>query len=136
MADLEKKLKHLDHIQGAIARMSNHSFLFKGWSISIAGALFAFAVVESRDALVAIALGTSLLFWGLDGYYLWIERGFVKLHKEVAAKDEADIDFSMAIEKDMAVRNWLRTCIRPHLVAFYGTIVAVEIIGIFVVRSK
>lgn len=136
MAGNEAKLKHLDHIQAVIARMANHSFLFKGWSMTIVGALFAFAVVESKWALVVIALVTTMLFWGLDGYYLWLERGFVKLHKQVASKAEAEIDFSMTIDKDKACRRWLRTCIRPHLVAFYGVIVAVELIGIFVVRSK
>jgi hypothetical protein len=136
MAGMEAKLKHLDHIQAAIARMANHSFLFKGWSMTIVGALFAVAVVESKSALVAIAIVTTILFWGLDGYYLWIERGFVKLHNQVAAKSEAEIDFSMAIDKDKAFRRWLRTCLRPHLLAFYGAIVAVELIGIFVVRSK
>lgn len=136
MAGNEAKLKHLDYIQAAIARMANHSFLFKGWSMTIVGALFAFAVVEAKWALVLIALVTTVLFWGLDGYYLWIERGFVKLHNEVAIKPESEIDFSMAIDKEKAFRRWLRTCIRPHLVAFYGAIVIVEMVGIFVVRIK
>lgn len=136
MAGNEAKLKHLDYIQAAIARMANHSFLFKGWSMTIVGALFAFAVVEAKWALVLIALVTTVLFWGLDGYYLWIERGFVKLHNEVAVKPESEIDFSMAIDKEKALRRWLRTCIRPHLVAFYGAIVIVEMVGIFVVRIK
>jgi uncharacterized membrane protein len=64
MAGNEAKLKHLDYIQAAIARMANHSFLFKGWSMTIVGALFAFVVVEAKWALVVIALVTTLLFWG------------------------------------------------------------------------
>jgi hypothetical protein len=136
MAGNEAKLKHLDYIQATIARMAHHSFLFKGWSMTIVGALFAFAVVEAKWALVVIALVTTLLFWGLDGYYLWIERGFVRLHNEVAVKSEAEIDFCMAIDKEKAFSRWLRTCIRPHLVVFYGAIVLVEMVVIFVVRIK
>lgn len=135
MAEMEAKLKHLDYIQAAIARMSNHSFLFKGWSLTIVGALFSFAVVETKGALVAISLITTVLFWGLDGYYLWIERGFVKLHQQVAEKQEVDIDFAMEIDRTEAFTKWLRTCRRPHLLAFYGAMVTVNIIGIFVVRS-
>jgi hypothetical protein len=131
---MEKKLKHLEFVQAVIARLSNHSFLFKGWSITVAGALFAFAVVNDRKALVAIALVTSLLFWGLDGYYLWLERGYIELHERVAKSDEADINFSMRIDKSNAIRRWLKTCIRPHLLVFYGSIVAVEIVGILVVK--
>jgi hypothetical protein len=133
---MEAKLKHLDYIQAAISRMATNSFLFKGWAITIAAALSAFAAVDTKDALFAIALVSTLMFWGLDGYYLWLERGFVKLHREVAAKDEADIDFSMAIDKTHAARRWFRTCWRYHLFFFYGTIMAIDLIGIFIIRSK
>ena len=136
MSEMEAKLKHLDYIQAAIARMANHSFLFKGWSITMVGALFAFAVVEAKWALVVVALFATLLFWGLDGYYLWIERGFVELHKQVSVQTEAEIDLSMAIDKHQAFSRWLRTCLRPHIIAFYGTVVLVELVGIFVVRIK
>jgi hypothetical protein len=133
---MEAKLKHLEFIQTAIGRMASNSFLFKGWAITIASGLSAFGAADTKTALLVIALATTTLFWGLDGYYLWLERGFVKLHGEVAAKSEADIDFSMAIDKGNAFRRWLRTCFRPHLLVFYGTIIAVDIIGIFVIKGK
>jgi len=42
----------------------------------------------------------------------------------------------MAIDKADAVGRWLRTCVRPHLCAFYGLILLVDIIGIiFVIRK-
>ena len=77
------------------------------------------------------------MFWALDGYYLWLERGFVNLHAEVAAKAEADIDFSMKIDKTDAAQRWLSTCLRrPHLWLFYGTIMVVDLIGICVIKGK
>src|SRR6266849_2635836 len=109
---MERKLKHLEFIQAAISRMATNSFLFKGWAVTIAAALSAFAAVESRVALLAIAIASTTMFWAMDGYYLWLERGFVYLHKEVAAKSENEIDFSMRIEKAHAVRRWLKTCLR------------------------
>lgn len=132
---MEAKLKHLEFLQAVIARMSNASFLFKGWSITLAGALFAFAVVNDRSSLVIIAVGTTVLFWGLDGYYLWLERRFIDLYAKVTAIPNEEIDFAMAIDRSKALRRWLRTCARFHLLSFYGIIVAVEIIGIFVVRG-
>jgi hypothetical protein len=132
---MEAKIKHLEFIQAAIARMATNSFLFKGWTITIAAALSAFAAVNTRIALLAIALVSTAMFWGLDGYYLWLERGFVALHNEVAAKSEANIDFSMKIDKTDAFWRWLRTCRRYHLLAFYGSIIIVEIIGIFVIKG-
>lgn len=133
---MEAKLKHLDYIQAAINRMATNSFLFKGWAITIAAGLSAFGAVDTKNALLIIALISTIMFWGLDGYYLWLERGFVKLHTEVALKKEADIDFSMNIDKSRALWNWLKTCLRHHLWAFYGTIIAVDLIGIYMIRSK
>jgi len=133
---MEAKLKHLEFIQAVIARMATNSFLFKGWAITIAAGLSAFAAVNTKAALLAIALVSTAMFWGLDGYYLWLERGFVALYKEVASKSEADINFSMRIDRTHATRKWLETCRRHHLVAFYGSIVAIEIIGIFVIKAR
>jgi hypothetical protein len=133
---VEAKLKHLEFIQAAIARMSTSSFLFKGWAITIAASLSAFAAVDTKVALIAIALVSTTLFWGLDSYYLWLERGFVRLHTEVAAKTEAEIDFSMKVDKTDAARQWFRTCWRPHLWILYVAIIAVDVVGIFVIRSK
>src|SRR6266702_2736166 len=133
---MECKLKHLEFIQAAISRMATNSFLFKGWAITIAAALTAFAAVETKVVLLTIALVSTVMFWGLDGYYLWLERGFVALHNEVAAKAEADIDFSMKVDKSHAMRAWLNTCRRYHLFFFYGSIVVIDIIGIAVIKGS
>jgi hypothetical protein len=131
---MEAKLKHLEFIQAAIARMATNQFLFKGWAITIAATLSAFAAVDTKSALLIIAATSTLLFWGLDGYYLWLERGFVRLHSVVAAMDEADINFSMKIDKSHAAREWFKTCWR-HLYFFYGIIFAIDFIGIFVIKQ-
>ena len=136
---LEAKLKHLEFIQGAIARMSNSSFLFKGWAITIAAGLSAFAATSSRDVLrVALtgAIVSSVLFWGLDGYYLWIERRYVALYKSVAGKEPGDIDFSMETDRSKPARSWFRACRRPHLVYFYGLIVVGEVVGLLLIKGK
>src|SRR5450755_3204300 len=134
--NIEAKLKHLDYIQAAISRMATNSFLFKGWAITIAAGLSAFGAVNTKSALLIIALISTIMFWGLDGYYLWLERGFVRLYNEVALKKEANIDFSMKIDKSHATWNWFKTCWRHHLWVFYGTIIVVDFIGIFMIRSK
>lgn len=136
---LEAKLKHLEFVQGAIARMSNSSFLFKGWAITIAAGLSAFAATSSRDVLrVALtgAIISSALFWGLDGYYLWIEHRYVALYKRVATKEPREIDFSMETDRSKPARNWFRSCRRPHLVFFYGLILIGEVIGLLLIKGK
>jgi hypothetical protein len=132
---MEAKLKHLEFIQAAISRMATNSFLFKGWAITIAAALSAFATVETKAALLTIAVLSTVMFWALDGYYLWLERGFVRLHNEVSLKTEREIDFSMQIDKTHAFWRWWKTCWRPHLWLFYGTMIVVDVIGIILIRS-
>jgi hypothetical protein len=133
---MDAKLKHLEFIQGAISRMSTSSFLFKGWAITLAASLSAFGAVKSRAALLAIAAISTVMFWGLDGYYLWLERRFRDLYDAVAAKDPDEINFSMQVDRTDAGRMWFKTCWRHHLTLFYGTIIALDVVGIIVVRSK
>jgi hypothetical protein len=133
---MDAKLKHLEFIQAVISRMATNSFLFKGWAITIAAGLAASAAVERRRALLAITIVSTVMFWALDGYYLWLERCFRRLYQEVARKDDSEIDFAMEIGRAQPVRSWLITCLgRPHLWFFYGSIIVVELIGIIFVRS-
>jgi hypothetical protein len=133
---MEAKLKHLEFIQAVISRMAQNSFLFKGWAITIAAGLAAFGAVNTKYALVAIALVSTLMFWGLDAYYLWLERRFIQLYAAVAATDEGEIDFLMSIDKKRPFMTWFKTCWRPHLWVFYGGIVVVEAIGILVLEKR
>jgi hypothetical protein len=134
--DIAAKLKHLEFIQGVIARMATHFLLFKGWAITIAAALSAFAAVDSKQALLAITLVSTIMFWGLDAY-LWLERCFRKLYQKVALTNPADINFAMEPDKIHPRRQWLLTCERPpHLWFFYGSIIAIEIVGMVVMRSR
>jgi hypothetical protein len=131
---VEAKLKHLEFIEAAIDRMATNSFLFKGWAITVAAALSGFAAAESKRGLLVIALVSTVMFWALDGYYLWLERGFVRLYNRVAIKDESQIDFGMAIDKSNKWRTWFKTCWRPHLWLFYGSMILVDAVAITLVR--
>lgn len=133
---MDAKLKHLEFIQAVISRMSTSSFLFKGWAITIAAALSAFGAVKDKTPLLVIAAISTLLFWGLDAYYLWLERRFIALYRVVAKTEPDDIDFDMTPDKDHAFSNWFRTCWRWHLLFFYGAIIVIDVVGIFIVRSK
>ena len=136
---IDAKLKHLEFIQAVIARTSNSSFLFKGWAITIAAGLSAFAATSSKDVLrVALisAIASSVLFWGLDGYYLWIEHRFVAQYRKVAGMMPSEIDFSMQTDRSNPAGEWLKTCIRPHLVCFYGAMLIGEVIGLLLMEGK
>jgi|ERR1017187_6601653 hypothetical protein len=76
---MEKKIAHLNMIQGVINRMATNSFQVKGWSVVIVSALFALASREARPTLVYIAFLPAMVFWPLDGYFLWQERLFRRI---------------------------------------------------------
>jgi hypothetical protein len=133
---MDAKLNHLEFIQSVISRMSTSSFLFKGWAITIAAGLASFGSVKSKETLLLIAIASTCLFWGLDGYYLRLERAFIDLYEIVAKTDNSQINFSMKYDRSKPFRKWLEACKRPHLCTFYGVIVALEVVSaIYLGRS-
>lgn len=134
----ENKLKHLELIQGVINRMSSNSFMIKGWTITLISAFFAFAVSaaeKEKIAFIVLALLPVLAFWLLDGYFLWQERLFKEIYKEVAKKKETDIDFEMNPQKHIGGRNtWAASMFSSTLNMFYLTLLGM--IGLIFLSLK
>jgi hypothetical protein len=93
------KLKHLDFIQDTISRMAGHSFLLKGWSITLIAGIFALSARDSNHYFITLVYYPTILFWFLDGYFLQQERLYRSLYDEVRKMDEIQIDFSMNTDK-------------------------------------
>ena len=85
MSAEEDKRKHLEFIQGVINRHNSNSFMIKGWTISISAALYALAGTINEPKIVLISIATTIVFWGLDAFYLSNERCFVDLYNAVAS---------------------------------------------------
>ncbi len=122
---MEKKLKHLDMIQGVVNRLANNSFMLKGWSVMIVAALLALsAATGEKIALMLIAFIPLVVFWILDGYFLWQERLFREIYNQVIQKDEKEIDFVMNPGDFIAGRNtWIRSIFSITLLVFYGSLI-------------
>lgn len=126
---MDRKLKHLEFIQGTINRLSTNSFLLKGWSVVLVAALFALSAAESVLAFVYLAYIPACVFWGLDGYFLWQERLYRHLYDEVRAKEPDGIDFSMAAKPEPdAVGGWLKSVFSKTLIAFHGTLIGAIVV--------
>lgn len=91
---MEKKISHLNMIQGVITRMGNNSFALKGWTVGIMIAVYAFAGKSNVKAVI-VTLMPLIVFWFIDTYYLMLERKYRCLYDDVRLKEEKDIDFSM-----------------------------------------
>lgn len=127
----DDKRSHLEFIQGVINRLSSNTFLFKGWSITIIGAVFTAMITTGNNDLLWLILGIVLMFWAIDAYYLMLERGYRKLYSQVAKASPEKIDYGMNIGQFIKFSAWSEALRRPVLLLFYGVILMI-IIGIII----
>ncbi|RKZ37841.1 MAG: hypothetical protein DRQ49_15505 [Gammaproteobacteria bacterium] len=119
-------LKEIDLIQSIINRMSNTSFLIKGWAVTMISFIFAFRANPETLPLVFIPL---ILFWFLDAYFLQQERLYRKLYKWVIENRMTDDShlFSLSTVR-FKKSSLLRVMFSITLGAFYGTALLLNVI--------
>jgi hypothetical protein len=126
---MDRKLKHLDFIQGVINRLSTNSFLLKGWSVVLVSALFALSANNSNVKFVFLAYFPAVAFWALDAYFLTLERSYRALYEKVRALQPDEIDFSMDTS---AVRNgaagWASALLSKTLIVFHGALIGAVLV--------
>jgi hypothetical protein len=145
-----ERIKHMEMIQAVVARLAGNSFLFKGWAITLAGAFSGFALDSNNAWLAAAGFGSTVVFWGIDAYFLKSERLFRALYDQVRKRDAEIAPFYMAAtsewfvtrvrsektECDPGVASWLKTAFRGSVWAFYtvllmgtGVVVAITLLA-------
>ena len=126
---MEAKLKHLEFIQAVINRLATNSFQMKGWSVVLVAAILVLLARESRLDAAFIALAPVVIFWGLDGYFLWQERLYRALYDHVRALDGANIDFAMdtAAFRGRYSCTWFGSVLSRTLVFFYAVALATTV---------
>ena len=133
---MEKKLKHLEFLQGIINRMANCSFLLKGWSVILVAALLALsAATQEKVALIAISFVPVIVFWILDGYYLWQERLFRAVYNAVRTKDEDEINFEMnPLDFVGGDNTWFSTIFSKTILLFYlSLIITMTLVAMYLI---
>ena len=124
---MESKLKHLEFIQGVVNRLATDSFRMKGWAIVLVSALLVLLGGDGERELVSIVWVPVLVFWGLDGYFVWQERLFRALYDHVRSLGEDAVDFSMDVSAFCSdwKHTWLGATFSRTLISFYGVLVFV-----------
>lgn len=131
MEIMESKHKHLEFIQTVINRMASHSFLIKGWAITLVVGLF--ALLDKK--YIVIAFLPVIVFWALDGYFLSRERKFRYLYDEVRERDEEKIDFSMDVSKFKGWQtNWVCSIFSKTILFFYISLVGAMLIVYYLIK--
>lgn len=110
---MDKKLKHLELVQGVINRMASNSFMLKGWAVTLVAGIFALAGKDTDKLYFLVAYVPVLVFWGLDAYYLLQERLYCSLYDKVRETEEGNIDFSLkaTIEEFDSNKNCYCSCL-------------------------
>lgn len=92
---MNNKIKHLEMIEAVIERMAKNCFQLKGWAMTLVVAIGALSSQGSDKKFIILAFIPILGFWILDAFYLQQERKYKLLYKNVASKEEMNIDFNM-----------------------------------------
>lgn len=134
---MEKKLKHLELIQGVISRMAGNLFYLRGWVITlIAGILVLLTQLDDGKLPIIFLVFVTILFWCYDGYFLAQEKMYRDLYNKVRKLREEEIDFSMNIDEFKGkVQNTIIFCMfSPTLRYFYGLLLLAAIYAIFFIK--
>jgi hypothetical protein len=116
---MSEKAEHLKMVQTVISRMASNSFLIKGWCVTIVSAILALAAKEPNKLFIAVALFPVIMFWILDGYFLYQERLFRKLYESVKKIDESSVDYSMDTSSFQNETSWRDAIFSSTLNLFY-----------------
>jgi len=132
---MESKHKHLEFIQAVISRMAGNSFFLKGWTVTLVAALFALSSKDANPNYVLVAYLPIVVFWALDGYFLYQERLFRGLYDHVRQLAETKIDFSMDTRRFQGTRNsWLGAMFSSTLLLFYLPLIILIVWIMYVIR--
>jgi hypothetical protein len=93
--------------------MAEHSFQMKAWSVGVATAAIGFAAAtESLPDAAILGIVPIVAFWGLDGYYLMLERGMRAIYDRVRVAATSHFEMTPAVSP----RAWLDAWISPPVV--------------------
>jgi hypothetical protein len=129
---VEAKLAHLQMIQSVIQRLTNQSFLIKGWTITVVAAVFALATKDAVSEFAYVAVLPVLAFWVMDALFLSLERQYRSLYDQVRTATDADIDFSMDVSRFATGRGTLRSAaVSGTVLGFHGVVLVAVALGIY-----
>ncbi len=124
----QDQVKHLEFIQAVVTRLGSNSFLVKGWCLTLAAGLLAFAAEGARVSVAVTAFVPLVAFWLLDGYFLWQERLFRRLYDQVRRPAGEGVEpFAMDPYPYAAGARWWQSTCSVTLALFYGGLAAAHL---------
>jgi len=129
----ESRIRYLEAIQHVIDRLSNTSFILKGWAVSLVAGLMALAASGTNQGYVLIAYIPTVVFWLLDAYFLMMERQYRDLFKENSDLSQKLECFSIKRQKgniDLYTRAFFSiTMLLTYIPLIAATVIIMFFIG-------
>ena len=117
------KDQYLQFLQGIITRMNSNSFSLKGWMITIVSAFVALYVDKGNMKLLLAPIGSTLLFWLLDAYYLQQERKFISMFKDAVS--------GILQPYDMDLRKYTKKSKDDNNLGYWNALTSVTVMPIY-----
>ena len=128
---METKLKYLEFIQAAIARMSQNSFKLKGWTITLVSALSALGASGQDHRFVIVSYVAIPTFWILDGFFVATERRFREIYSVAVADESTNPTFAMDPTVYSDVHPWSKGIFSKTLLVFYPVLILLTLVVMF-----
>jgi hypothetical protein len=117
----DQEVKHLEMIQGVIARMASNSASLKTWTVTLLAGIFALSAKDADRRFLIVALAPAIGFWALDAYFLTQERRFRHLYDAVRRQENVE-SFSMVTGPYGSTDPFMAALLSRTLLMFYGAI--------------
>ena len=112
----EDKRQYLAFIETTIGRMSSNSSSLKQWIIPVMALVLGAALNQKEKCLSYSGVLISLVFCGLDGYYLMLEKQFRELFKKAVSGEKDFYDMNYKYNSKLAqFCAWLKAVFSPAL---------------------
>lgn len=82
---------------------------------------------------ILLAYIPAVIFWGLDGYFLSLERIYRQHYERVRLKESDQIDFSMdTSDIKSGFNEWVSATLSMTLIPFHGALIGAIIVVMFI----
>jgi len=129
---------HLAIMQSVIQRMAANSTSAKTWCITLVSAILVIVADKQRPQYVWLSLVPTVLFFGLDAYFLALERGFRASYNAFIKKlhsNALEVDDLFVVEPKGGLAAHFKIALRSLSIwPFYGMMLLVIVITSILVR--
>ncbi len=139
--DKESLFKEIDIIQNCINRMSQNSFMLKGWALTIIAGTTVLTKGDNFTDITIFVFSVIIpftCFWLLDAFFLNTELKYRKMYKTILNKRKrSDNNGQFELEPSgYKVENIFKTMISYTLILFYGVPLLTSLVFVIIRFNK